>query len=423
MASFAVQLEMVSSSAAPSSSFTRGKDYGVSKVVSKKPRREAQVVIAPLMERVATEAEPEFEDDVPLVRSRIKSRPDPSGILISGNGWANPATIDIIYDVLHMMGRDDIPVGLGSLTALESPSLGCKFVNAIPHGSGGHIDSDTLFGFARNLPRSPRSYTAQNSVEYGAPRNTDHPELRQQLALEVWKSISRDANASEKITILTNGPLTNLANILLSDKNATSFIQKVYIVGGNIIDDEKLEGNVFTVPSNKFAEFNMFLDPLAAKTVVESNLDITLISLKVQRKVTSFQAILQNLQLSCGTPESIFVHQLLSLLQRLQKKHRQYHHMDVFLGEILGAVFMSDQSHLSPVIKAKKIAVSIGNVSIDGQTTVDERNGKPVIVLDSLDTEAYYSIFAKFLGNKTQSAVVGSFDEQKKKWSTPDKCH
>ncbi|XP_020273633.1 uncharacterized protein LOC109848519 isoform X3 [Asparagus officinalis] len=348
---------------------------------------------------------------------------DLKGILISGNGWANPATIDIIYDVLHMMGRDDIPVGLGSLTALESPSLGCKFVNAIPHGSGGHIDSDTLFGFARNLPRSPRSYTAQNSVEYGAPRNTDHPELRQQLALEVWKSISRDANASEKITILTNGPLTNLANILLSDKNATSFIQKVYIVGGNIIDDEKLEGNVFTVPSNKFAEFNMFLDPLAAKTVVESNLDITLISLKVQRKVTSFQAILQNLQLSCGTPESIFVHQLLSLLQRLQKKHRQYHHMDVFLGEILGAVFMSDQSHLSPVIKAKKIAVSIGNVSIDGQTTVDERNGKPVIVLDSLDTEAYYSIFAKFLGNKTQSAVVGSFDEQKKKWSTPDKCH
>lgn len=78
------------------------------------------------------------------------------GILVSGNGWANPATIDIIYDLLHMMGCDDIPVGLGSLTAIGAPILGCKHVNAIPHGSGGLFDSDTLFGLARNLPRSPR---------------------------------------------------------------------------------------------------------------------------------------------------------------------------------------------------------------------------------------------------------------------------
>lgn len=75
---------------------------------------------------------------------------------MNGNGWANAATIDIIYDVLHMMGRDDIPVGLGNVTALGTPNLGCKFVQAIPHGSGGFIDSDTLFGLARALPRSPR---------------------------------------------------------------------------------------------------------------------------------------------------------------------------------------------------------------------------------------------------------------------------
>lgn len=55
-----------------------------------------------------------------------------------------------------MMDRDDIPVGLGSATALGTPSLGCKYVNAIPYGSGGYLDSDTLFGLARNLSRSPR---------------------------------------------------------------------------------------------------------------------------------------------------------------------------------------------------------------------------------------------------------------------------
>lgn len=76
--------------------------------------------------------------------------------MVSGNGWANAATIDIIYDVLHMMGRDDIPVGLGNVTALGTPTLGCKYVRAIPQGSGGLIDSDTLYGLARTLPRSPR---------------------------------------------------------------------------------------------------------------------------------------------------------------------------------------------------------------------------------------------------------------------------
>ena len=73
-------------------------------------------------------------------------------------------------------------------------------------------------------------YTAQNSVKYGAPRNTDHPELRQPLALEVWDSIVANLDPGSKITVLTNGPLTNLAKIILSEKNAASFIQVSVLV-------------------------------------------------------------------------------------------------------------------------------------------------------------------------------------------------
>ena len=68
-------------------------------------------------------------------------------------------------------------------------------------------------------------YTAENSVEHGAPRNTDHPELRQPLAFEVWQSIKKQLGPSEKITILSDGPLTNLANIVLSDRSASSVIE------------------------------------------------------------------------------------------------------------------------------------------------------------------------------------------------------
>ncbi|XP_072960994.1 nucleoside hydrolase 3-like isoform X2 [Typha angustifolia] len=343
---------------------------------------------------------------------------DLKGILVSGNGWANAATIDIIYDILHMMGRDDIPVGLGSFTALGTPSLGCKYVNAIPQGSGGLLDSDTLYGLARTLPRSPRRYTGENSVKFGAPRDTDHPELRQPLAFEVWQSIVAKSNPTDKITLLTNGPLTNLANIILSDKNSSSMIE-VYIVGGHLIDRHGEKGNVFTVPSNEYAEFNFFLDPLAAKTVLESDLDITLIPLSAQRKATSFRVIRQTLKLSRTTPESSFAYRLLTLLHKLQTKHQVYHHMDIFLGELLGAVLLVQDSNLKPEMQLKPITVVASNDRRkDGQISISQANGRLVKILDDFSSRAYYTHFANLLGNRKQSAVIASFDEQKKMWNT-----
>ncbi|KAK1295153.1 hypothetical protein QJS10_CPA16g01354 [Acorus calamus] len=346
------------------------------------------------------------------------------GILVSATGWANAATIDIIYDILHMMGRDDIPVGLGDVFALGQPDPsfaavgGCKYVKAIPHGSGGFLDSDTLYGLSRHLPRSPRRYTAENSVKFGAPRDTDHPELRQPLALEVWRSLSQELDPRSKVTILTNGPLTNLAKILLSDKNATSLIQKVYIVGGLIADNEQEKGNVFTFPSNKYAEFNMFLDPLAAKTVIESGLDITFVPLDVQRRVSSFPMVIQKLQLRIKTPEAVFAHRLLSRLHHLQQLHHRYHHMDMFLGEILGAIILANHPLIRLVLQETQINISAtGDVSVDGQVYIDTKHGRLVNILKSLDSEAYYGHFTDMLGDRVQSAVIGSFEEQKKIWS------
>ncbi|KAM0948563.1 putative inosine/uridine-preferring nucleoside hydrolase domain, ribonucleoside hydrolase [Dioscorea sansibarensis] len=335
---------------------------------------------------------------VPVEEINIK------GILVNGNGWANAATVDIVYDVLHMMGRDDIPVGLGSFTALGTPTHSCKYVKSIPHGSGGLIDSDTLFGLARNLPQSPRRYTVEDD--------------RQPSAMEVWQMISRSIDQNNTINILTNGPLTNIANIILSDENASSVIQRIYILGGHIIEDQE-KGNVFTNPSNEYAEFNMFLDPLAAKTVIESKLDVTLIPLDAQRKVTSFGLILKQLQQKLKTSESVFVHHLLSRLHNLKKRHKAYNHMDIFLGEILGAVFMVASDHLNPIIKTKPVNVLAGNVNTDGQIVVNEGQGKIINVLESLDPEAYYNNFAKLLGVKKESAVIGSFAEQKKMWRMP----
>jgi inosine-uridine nucleoside N-ribohydrolase len=61
-------------------------------------------------------------------------------------------------------------------------------------------------------------------VKFGAPRDTDHPELRQPLALEVWVSVLQTMKPGTNITVLSNGPLTNLAKVV-SVKNISSRIQ------------------------------------------------------------------------------------------------------------------------------------------------------------------------------------------------------
>ncbi|XP_020229094.1 inosine-uridine preferring nucleoside hydrolase [Cajanus cajan] len=262
----------------------------------------------------------------------------------------------------------------------------CKYVKAIPHGSGGLLDSDTLYGLARDLPRSPRRYTAENSVKFGAPRDTDHPELRQPLAMEVWESILKTTKPKSKITVLTNGPLTNLAKVV-SMKNMSSRIEEIYVVGGHISINANDKGNIFSVPSNQYAEFNMFLDPLAAKTVFESKVSMTLIPLSTQRRVSSFPSIIGELRRTPRTPEAVFSERLLSTLYRLKRTHYRYQHMDTFLGEILGAVVLGDRrSGLDPKFKVKEVKVlADGDEWSDGRIVVDEKGGKLVRILSSVD--------------------------------------
>lgn len=94
---------------------------------------------------------------------------------------------------------------------------------------------------------------------------------------------------------------------------------------------------------------------------------------------------------------------------------------DTFLGEIVGAVILSaDHPTLNSTFQTKRVKIDATGVeSEDGQIIIDEKQGKPVKILENVDPLAYYDIFAQQLGEEEQSAVIGSFDEQKQIWGTP----
>lgn len=79
-----------------------------------------------------------------------------------------------------------------------------------------------------------------------------------------------------------------------------------------------------------------------------------------------------------------------------------------------------DYSVLKSTFGVKNIKVTAsGYESEDGQILIDEKQGKSVKVLENLDPLAYYNAFTNRLGDVKQSAVVGSFHEQRRIWNTP----
>lgn len=346
---------------------------------------------------------------------------DLKAISVSSTGWSNAATIDVVYDVLHMMGRDDIPVGLGEFFALGQayPPLettgNCRYRQWIPNGAGGFIDSDTLFGLARDLPRSPRRYTAENSVLFGAPRNTDNPRLRQQKAQEVIADTLERHGTGEKLVFLTGGPLTNIATFLSSNLSTKSLVKEIYIAGGSIAH----EGNLYTLPGNTKSEFNFFLDPRAAQMTLQSNFSTFLVPLDSLQNMSLAKSLLDALDAKKETPEARFVHKLLLNVHQLKLRSGRYAHMAKLLEEVVAAVAMVEKVKWKGYWKqANLIVEATGDVSTDGWTRVDSVMGRKVKYLDEVSAVATATLVADALNSPAQSAVVASFKEQVRTWTT-----
>ncbi len=79
-----------------------------------------------------------------------------------------------------------------------------------------------------------------------------------------------------ELTLIATGPLTNLALALQKDSEGMRTLKEVVIMGGAV----RTKGNI-----TPHAEFNIFVDPLAAKIVFDSGLPTSLVPLDVTHQV------------------------------------------------------------------------------------------------------------------------------------------
>ncbi|WP_343597306.1 nucleoside hydrolase [Acinetobacter sp.] len=157
--------------------------------------------------------------------------------------------------VCELAGRQDIRVFSGCDKPLQRALVTAENV----HGKTG------LDGI--ELPEPNMPLQAQHSVDF---------------IIETLR------NAPEKtITICSLGPMTNTAQALLKAPDIASRIAKIVLMGGGFFEG----GNI--TPS---AEFNMFVDPEAAKVAFGAGIPLTVIPLDVTHKALTSKAWVEGLR-------------------------------------------------------------------------------------------------------------------------------
>ncbi|MGD1952603.1 MAG: nucleoside hydrolase [Leptolyngbyaceae cyanobacterium] len=138
--------------------------------------------------------------------------------------------------------------------------------------------------------------TATNVHGATGLQGTELPESKRPLMVQhaVAFLIETLQQASEPITLVTLGPLTNIAVALIQAPQVANKIDTIIAMGGAVT-----HGNM--TPA---AEFNIYVDPHAAKVVFESGIPIKLITLDTTHQVLTTSAHLnafKQLNTSVGT--------------------------------------------------------------------------------------------------------------------------
>ncbi len=253
--------------------------------------------------------------------------------------------------LLQVTGRQNIPVFLGRSTPLrgnaEFPAEWRKIADDLP-GVG--------------LPAVSRKPELKPASEYLIERlRTGRPSVR----------------------ILALGPLTNLAEAIERDKSVVNAIREIVIMGGAVrVPGNLPDGGVFHT-ENKTAEWNIFIDPYAARIVFRSGVRIRLIPLDATNKVPISADFLREFRSAARSPLGMLAAQVLAT------DHQMIDQGEFYAWDPLAAVALLKPS----VVKTTPMRIDVRQDPPEQGRTV-QIAGKPNadVALDA-DSAAFRKLF------------------------------
>src|SRR5215470_2812580 len=193
--------------------------------------------------RVVIDTDPGVDDALALLLAMRSPELKIEAIAAVAGNVPLELTLPNALRMVEIAGRTDIPVAAGA----KSPLVRRLVTAAYAHGENG------LGGAV--FPEPKIKAVAQPAAEFIRQIVRKYP---------------------GEVTLLTIGPLTNIATALNSDPELAGMVRGLVMMGGSLSG-----GNI--TPA---AEFNVYVDPEAARIVFQSGIPITMVGLDVTRKTS-----------------------------------------------------------------------------------------------------------------------------------------
>jgi len=193
--------------------------------------------------RVIIDTDPGVDDALALLLAMRSPELKIEGITPVAGNVPLELTLPNALRMVEIAGRTDIPVAVGA----KGPLVRRLVTAAQVHGENG------LGGAV--FPEPTTKPIAQPAAEF------------------IRDTVRKNPG---EVTLITIGPLTNIATALSSDSELAGMIPRLVMMGGSLSG-----GNI--TPA---AEFNIYVDPEAARIIFQSGIPITMVGLDVTRKTS-----------------------------------------------------------------------------------------------------------------------------------------
>ncbi len=202
-------------------------------------------------------------------------------------------------------------------------------------------------------------------------------------------------SSAQPVNILTLGPYTNIAQLLIQHPDVKNKIHHIYSMAGAL----NMTGNIHDLIPNHVAmqsEWNVFIDPFAANYVVESGIPMTLVPLNVTKYAPINMDFLNLINAQPKTPSSQFVIDILTSNMDFLKSGIWY------FWDPMAAILML-HPELASCPKQKIKILHDPNGPNDGKLVLDEKQGHSVnVCLELFDRNAFYQEFINALNERKE---------------------
>lgn len=197
---------------------------------------------------IILDCDPGHDDAIALLLSCYSNKLNLLAVTTSSGNQTIEKTSKNALNLLYFFNKN-VPLAKGSPTPLKRKVMICPEI----HGESG------LDGFI--FPNYEEKYDSREGY---------------QLIIDTLLS-------NEHVTVVTTGPMTNLAKAILHNREILKHIDEIVLMGGSTG-----KGNI-----TEYAEFNILVDPEAADICFKSGVPLRMLGLNVTRKILVREKIIE----------------------------------------------------------------------------------------------------------------------------------